>query len=62
MGDINLKVIFAIKISNKCQKSRFGKEKLVEDVITLECLPFNSSRRNRERSFGVVGKVLMIQI
>jgi len=32
--------------SNKFLKTRFWKEISVEDVVTLECLPFNSSRRN----------------
>jgi hypothetical protein len=36
-------VIFATENSNKFQKIRFWKEKLVENVITLEGLPFNSS-------------------
>jgi hypothetical protein len=33
--DIDLKVISAAENSNKFQKTRFWKEKLVEDVITL---------------------------
>jgi hypothetical protein len=33
----------ATKNSNKFQKTRFWKEKSVEDVVTLEDLPFNSS-------------------
>jgi hypothetical protein len=41
-----LKWFFSIKNSNKFQKIRLCKEKLVEDMVTLECLPFNSSRRN----------------
>jgi hypothetical protein len=36
-------VISATENSNKFQKPRFWKEKLVENVITLEGLPFNSS-------------------
>ncbi len=28
------------------QTTKFWKEKSVEDMVTLECLPFNSSRRN----------------
>jgi hypothetical protein len=39
---------FATENSNKFQKTRFWKEKSVEDMVTLECLPFNSSRRNCE--------------
>jgi len=39
-------VIFAIENSNKFQKTRFSKEKSVEDVVTFECLPFNSIKRN----------------
>jgi hypothetical protein len=46
VGDIDFKVISATENSNKFQKRRFWKEKSVEDVVTLECLPFNSSRRN----------------
>jgi len=34
-------------LESKFQKTRFWKEKSVEDVVTLEChLPFDSSRRN----------------
>jgi hypothetical protein len=36
-------VIFAAENSNKFQKTKFWKEKLVENVVTLEGLPFNSS-------------------
>jgi hypothetical protein len=39
-------MISAAENSNKFQKSMFWKEKSVEDEVTLECLPFNSSRRN----------------
>ncbi len=46
MGDIDFKVISAAENSNKFQKSRFWKEKLVDNDVTLECLTFNSSRRN----------------
>jgi hypothetical protein len=46
VGDIDFKVISATENSNKFQKTRFWKEKSVEDAVTLECLPFNSSRRN----------------
>jgi peroxiredoxin len=35
VGDIDLKVISAAENSNKFQKSRFCKEKSVEDVVTL---------------------------
>ncbi len=35
------KWFFAIENSNKFQKTRFWKEKSVEDMVTLECLPFN---------------------
>ncbi len=34
-GDIDLKVISAAENSNKFQKTRFCKEKSVEDVVTL---------------------------
>jgi hypothetical protein len=40
---IDFKVIFATENSNKFQKIRFWKEKSVENVVTLEGLPFNSS-------------------
>jgi hypothetical protein len=46
VGDIDFKVSSAAENSNKFQKTRFWKEKSVEIVVTLECLPFNSSRRN----------------
>jgi hypothetical protein len=36
-------VISAAENSNKFRKSRFWKEKSVENVITLEGLPFNPS-------------------
>jgi hypothetical protein len=39
-------VISAAENSNKFPKTRFWKEKSVEDIVTLECLPFNSGRRN----------------
>jgi hypothetical protein len=35
VGEIDLKVIFAAENSNKFQKTRFWKEKLVEDMVTL---------------------------
>jgi hypothetical protein len=35
VGDIDLKVISTIEISNKFQKSKFWKEISVEDVVTL---------------------------
>ncbi len=43
MGDIDFEVIFVAENSNKFQKTRFWKEKLVENVVTLEGLPFNSN-------------------
>jgi hypothetical protein len=36
VGDIDLKVISAAESSNKFKKTRFWKEKSVEDVVTLE--------------------------
>jgi hypothetical protein len=36
-------MISAAENSNKFQKTRFWKEKSVENVVTLEGLPFNSS-------------------
>jgi len=44
--NIGFEMIFTTENSNKFQKIRFWKETSVERVITLECLPFNSSRRN----------------
>jgi hypothetical protein len=35
VGNIDLKVISAAENSNKFQKTRFWKEKSVEDVVTL---------------------------
>jgi hypothetical protein len=35
VGDIDLKVIYIPENSNKFQKTRFWKEKSVEDVVTL---------------------------
>jgi hypothetical protein len=43
VGDIDFKVISATENSNKFQITRFWKEKSVENVVTLEGLPFNSS-------------------
>jgi hypothetical protein len=43
VGDIDLKVIFGSENPNKFQKTRFWKEKSVENVVILEGLPFNSS-------------------
>jgi hypothetical protein len=43
VGDIDFKVISAAENSNKCLKTRFQKEKSVENVVTLEGLPFHSS-------------------
>jgi len=41
--DIDFKVISATENSNKLPKARFWKEKSVEDMVTLEGLPFDSS-------------------
>jgi hypothetical protein len=46
VGDIEFKMISTIENSNKFQKTRFWKEKSLESLVTPECLPFNSSRRN----------------
>jgi hypothetical protein len=43
VGDIDFKVSSAAENSNKFQKTRFWKEKSVENVVTLEGLPFHSS-------------------
>jgi hypothetical protein len=41
--DIDLKMISVVENSNKFQKTRFWKEELVENVVIVEGLPFNSS-------------------
>jgi hypothetical protein len=41
--DIDLKVISVTTNSNKFQKTRFWKEKSVENVVTFGGLTFNSS-------------------
>jgi hypothetical protein len=44
MGDLDFEVVsLPLKIQVNSQKTRFWKEKSVENVITLEGLPFNSS-------------------
>jgi hypothetical protein len=43
---IDFKVIYVVENSNKFPKTKFWKEKSVDDVVTFECLPFNSSRRH----------------
>jgi hypothetical protein len=43
VGDIDLKAISDAENSNKFLKTRFWKETSVENVLTLEGLPFNSS-------------------
>jgi hypothetical protein len=43
VGDIDFKAISAAENSNKLKKTRFWKEKSVENVVTLEGSPFNSS-------------------
>ncbi len=40
VGDIDFQVISAAENSNKIPKTRFWKEKSVEDVVTLEGLSF----------------------
>jgi hypothetical protein len=39
-------MIFVTKNSNKSSKIMFPKEKSIDNVITLEGLPFNSSMKN----------------
>jgi hypothetical protein len=41
--DIDFQMISAAENSNKFQKPRFWKEKSVDNGVTLEGLPFNSS-------------------
>jgi len=43
VGDIDFEVISAAENSNKFQKTRFWKEKSVDNMVTLEGLHFNSS-------------------
>jgi hypothetical protein len=43
VGNINFEVNFAVENSNKFQKTRFWKEKSVENLVMLEGLPFESS-------------------
>jgi hypothetical protein len=43
VGDIDTKVISATEISNKFPKTRFWKEKSVDNVVTLEGFQINSS-------------------
>jgi hypothetical protein len=43
VGDIDFKMISVTKNSNKFPKTRFWEEKSVEDMVTLEGLPLNSS-------------------
>jgi hypothetical protein len=47
---LSFEVIFVIKNSNKFQKSRFWKEKSVENLVKLAGLPFNSIVGNWEMS------------
>jgi hypothetical protein len=43
VGNIEFQVTSAVDNLNKFQKTRFWKEKSVEDVVMLEGLPFNSN-------------------
>jgi len=43
VGDIGFKVISAAENSNKFRKTSFWNKKSVENVVTVEGLPFNSS-------------------
>jgi hypothetical protein len=43
VGDIDFKSIFAAENSNKFLKTKFWKEKSVENMVTIEGLPFKSS-------------------
>jgi len=55
-------VIFVTKNSNKLQKTMFWKEKIVENVVTFEGLPFKSNMRKLGCAFGIVGKIMMNMI
>jgi hypothetical protein len=39
----DFKAIFALENSNKFQKTKFWNKKSVQNMVTLEGLPFNSS-------------------
>jgi hypothetical protein len=39
-------VIFVTENSNKSQKTKFWKERLVKDMVALQGLPFNSRMMN----------------
>jgi len=41
MVGIDLKIFFTFENPNKLQRPRFCKEKSIENVVTLEGLPFN---------------------
>jgi len=43
VGDLIFKRFLPLKIQINSKKTRFWKEKSVENVVTLEGLPFNSS-------------------
>jgi len=43
VGNIDFEVNFDVENSNNFFKTRFWKEKSVENLVTLEGLPFNSS-------------------
>jgi hypothetical protein len=46
VGNIDFQVISTTKNSNKFQKTKFWKEKSIDNMVTFECLPFNSSKKN----------------
>ncbi len=48
--------------SNKLQKTMFWKEKIVENLVTFEDLPFKSSMRKLGCAFGIVGRITMNMI
>ncbi len=41
MRDIGFLIIFATENSNKFQKTKFWKEKSIENMVKLACLPLN---------------------
>jgi hypothetical protein len=59
VADMDFKVIYAIENSNKFQKTRFWKEKSVEDVVTLgptaEATLVSVNLRNLPRTFSTIG-------
>jgi hypothetical protein len=61
MGEIlHFKWLF-IENSNKSQKTKFQKEKSIENVITFDGLPFNSSMKNWDASLVLFNEQNLIK-